>query len=250
MRIIIPHIIMIAMILAFQTNALGGPVPEPDGDLVIQVEQKVISQECPEQGCLGEPEREPETAPEQEPEQEPEQALAATTPALTQVRLLVKPIKGKTPLMNYTDSVQYCRDMPGGEPFIPKAPEDIEMILNVSLSLGEEEVMWLPLDDLSTEGELRWSNGDDAMTDSVVDSHDFPWFMGQFILSKLHDDEKTDCATTQIINGGLAAAMDNCTVNENVPMICEMKMNISDSEQMLLEKIISLGSIEIIEDPN
>merc|ERR1712179_789298 len=104
MRIIIPHIIMIAMILAFQTNALGGPVPDPDGDIVIQVEQKVISQECPEQGCLGEPEPEPAT----ELEQEPESALAATTPALTQVRLLVKPNKGKTPLMNYTDSVQYC----------------------------------------------------------------------------------------------------------------------------------------------
>jgi len=253
MRIIIPHIIMIAMILGFHPNALGGPVPDPEGDIVVQVQQQVGSQEqCLGQGCLGEKEPEPET----EPEQEPEPAVAATTtPALTQVRLLVKPIKGKTPLMNYTESVQYCKDMPGGEPFIPKTSEDRQMYMNDSFSLlGVEDFMWLPLNDLSTEGQLQWSNGDDAMTDA----QEIPWLEDIFMNTQEAPGENIDCVIIVGPAGGLVT-MNNCAgpdtngdgESEKIyPMICEIKMNVSDEEQMLLEKISSLGSIEIIEDTN
>jgi len=251
MRISIPHIIMIAMILTFHPNALGDPVPDPEGDIVVQVKQQVVSQECLGQGCLGEKEPEPET----EPEQEPEPAVATTTPALTQVRLLVKPIKGQTPLMNYTESVQYCKDMPGGEPFIPKTSEDRQMYMNDSFSLlGVEDFMWLPLNDLSTEGQLQWSNGDDAMTNA----QEFPWMEEMFMNTQEAPGEKMDCVIIVGPAGGLVMMGKCAGVDKNgggeyekiYPMICEIKMNVSDEEQMLLEKISSLGSIEIIEDTN
>jgi len=255
MRISIPHIIMIAMILAFHTNTLGSPVPDPEGDIVVQVKQQaqMPSQRCgPEQGCLGVP-------ADPEPETEPE--LAATTPPLNEVRVLVKPIPGKTPKMNYHKAVQHCTDMPGGEPFMPKTPEDIEIIMNFADSLGEDG-LWMPVNDLSTEGQLQWWNGDDAMTDGQA----FPWLLngfmgipgeGELATGKMAEEmaREYDCVVVDTVEGVRSMWMTDClsnapaTVDEMwvpYPMICEMKMNISDEQQMFLEKMISLGRVETI----
>jgi len=217
---------MIAMILGCHPNALGGPVAEPEGELIVQIKQQVGMDTCPGTGCLG------------EPEQEPEQEDVTTIPALTEVRLVVKPIKGITPKMNYTDSVKYCLQM-GGEPFIPKTSEDFEMMANFqNESLGEDEYQWVPLHDLETEGQLQWWNGEDAMTEG----NELNWARDEFMFANF---DHYDCVVHSSYGGGMYLC------NKNFyPMVCEMKMNVSDSQKMLLEKIVSLGRVESIEFDN
>jgi len=231
---------MIAMILGFPGGSLGSPVPEPDGGIIIQVQQKVVSAECPGSGCK---ETEPEPVTESAPETETTTSETTTsetttpeitTPALTQVRLLIYPISGETPTMNNMDSVKYCSDM-DGEPFVPKTSEDFEMMQKYQNTL--DNYLWMPAHDSSTEGQLQWTNGNDAMGDA----EDWPWYEDKFM--KYNHDEN-DCVVDPT-----EPMMVPCD-REYYPMLCEKTMDITEEQQVFMDTNGYLGSPGTIEFPN
>jgi len=229
MMILNSNIVLLLMINAVHGNPL---------DMVLQVMQQVGSNACPGNWCL-EPEAEAEattaalttdtaalttaalTTAALTTAALTTEALTTAAPALIQVRELVVPVN-LTSYMTYAASLKNCEDM-GGEPFIPKTPEDFEVINNFTRDYLQPsyDYMWIPVNDLSTEGQLQWSNGEDAMTDA----QELNWADNEFMFYN-DEDEDYDCATFNPYMVGIY--MTPCS-RFTLPMICQIMKNITDA---------------------
>jgi len=129
--------------------------------------------------------------------------------------------------MNYTESLQYCKDM-GGEPFIPKTSEEFEMVQDFCKDFKRNT--WLPVHDSTTEGQLQWWNGEDAM----ADAKELDWYDDDFM--NYNDQGDHDCLVIPM------SFMGDCADKLN-PMVCEKKMDITDEKKNFLDEIISLGGV-------
>jgi len=203
-------------------------------DMVLQVMQQVGSNACPGNWCL-EPEAEAEattaalttdtaalTTAALTTAALTTAALTTAAPALIQVRELVMPVN-LTSYMTYAASLKNCEDM-GGEPFIPKTPEDFEVINNFTRDYLQPsyDYMWIPVNDLSTEGQLQWSNGEDAMTDA----QELNWYSDELMHYNFED---YDCAYFGSGIGGIQGIMmSDCSSIGTLPMICQIMKNITD----------------------
>jgi len=226
MMILNSNIVLLLMINAVHGNPL---------DMVLQVMQQVGSNACPGNWCL-EPEAEAEattaalttdtaalTTAALTTAALTTAALTTAAPALIQVRELVMPVN-LTSYMTYAASLKNCEDM-GGEPFIPKTPEDFEVINNFARDYLNE-TMWIPVNDLATEGQLQWSNGEDAMTDA----QELNWAYDEFMVYN-DDGPDYDCAYWGSYYDGNADydgfVMLPCH-SHALPMICQIMKNITD----------------------
>ncbi|CAL4090788.1 unnamed protein product [Meganyctiphanes norvegica] len=113
--------------------------------------------------------------------------------------------------MSWLDALARCGDM-GAVPFVPKTPEDFQMMKSVRLALGDSYCLWLAASDLAEEGVLRWWDGR-----VVTGLAAWDWLNGE----EMHNNaEGADCLcwrSQDANNNGLYMA--GCG-NPGHPMIC------------------------------
>ena len=119
---------------------------------------------------------------------------------------------------DYNAGMAFCDNF-NAVPFIPKTPDDYKLYSDVHHSWdGLEYYMWLPLNDRTTEGVLRWYNDMVAVNTSL-----FSW-QREEVMS--FNGKSRDCAFYGNINGEPKVHMLSCTKYEHInkitlPVICE-----------------------------